>query len=171
MTSSRRSFLKIGAVATLLLAAGGGIYRFTRPPALPLRFALDGDARAVIDALVPAFLASSTPADAQARAEVTARVHQAILGLPLSAQKEVQDLFGLLALAPARRWLAGVPDGWNAATPQQLHAFLQDWRTHRLALFRTAYGALHDLIYGAWYGHPSSWAAIGYPGPIKELAS
>jgi len=41
---------------------------------------------------------------------------------------------------------------------------------HRFALLRIAYHALHDLVLGAWYAQPSNWVAIGYPGPIKELA-
>lgn len=170
MATSRRSFLKVGGIAALVLAAGGGIYRFTRPPALPKRFVLDGDARGVIDALVPAMLGTALPQDAQVRAAATERVHQAIAGLTLTAQKEVQDLFGLLALAPTRRFVAGIPDGWAKASPEQLAAFLQSWRTHRFGMLQSGYHALHDLIYGAWYGDPVSWAAIGYPGPIKELA-
>jgi hypothetical protein len=47
--------------------------------------------------------------------------------------------------------------------------FLQSWRKHRLAMPQTAYLALHDLVLGSWYADPSSWAAIGYPGPRKEL--
>ena len=47
---------------------------------------------------------------------------------------------------------------------------MQDWRLHRFALLRTAYGALHDLSLGAWYAQPASWNAIGYPGPLKELS-
>ncbi len=170
MVTSRRTFLKVGLVSALVLAAGGGIYRFTRPPSLPKRFVLDGDAKGVIDALVPAMLGTALPPDAAVRAAATERVHQAIGGLPLSTQKEVQDLFGLLALAPARRFLAGIPDGWSQASPEQLAAFLQSWRTHRFGMLQSGYHALHDLIYGAWYGDPVSWDAIGYPGPIKELA-
>jgi hypothetical protein len=97
-------------------------------------------------------------------------VHQAILGLPLTAQKEVQDLFGLLALAPARRALTGVSSGWANATDAQVTGFLQEWRFHSLDMLQTAYHALHDLIIGSWYADPASWAAIGYPGPMKELA-
>jgi hypothetical protein len=29
---------------------------------------------------------------------------------------------------------------------------------------------MHDLVLGAWYANPSNWAAIGYPGPLKELS-
>ncbi len=174
MGTSRRSFLKLGGLAALALAAGGGIYRATRTPAPPGRFVLDGEAKAALHAIVPAMLAGALPPEANAhRAAIdacTARVDKAILGLPLSAQKEVQDLFGLLALGPARRFLAGVPVDWPQATPEQVAAFLQDWRTHRFAMLQSAYAALHDLVIGAWYADPSSWEAIGYPGPPKELA-
>jgi hypothetical protein len=63
-----------------------------------------------------------------------------------------------------------VSHDWAQATADEVAAFLQDWRTHRLGLLRTAYGALHDLVLGSWYSDPANWAAIGYPGPIKELA-
>jgi hypothetical protein len=29
---------------------------------------------------------------------------------------------------------------------------------------------MHGLVLGAWYASPSSWAAIGYPGPLRELS-
>lgn len=173
MEATRRSFLKVGALAALALAAGGGIYRYTHGGA-PARFVLDGQAKAAIDAIVPAMLAGALPQGAPARAAAiaatTQRVHLAILGLPLNAQKEVQDLFGLLALAPARRLLAGVSGGWSGADPAQVSAFLHDWRFHRFDMLQSAYHALHDLIIGAWYADPSTWAAIGYPGPMKELS-
>jgi hypothetical protein len=173
METTRRSFLKAGLLGAALLAASGGIYRFTHPPA-PHAFALDGAARAALDAIVPALLAGVLPADASARAQAiqatTERVRQTILGLPLGAQKEVQDLFGLLALAPARRLLAGVSHDWADASAEEVTAFLQSWRAHRLTLLRSAYQALHDLAMGSWYSDPVHWAAIGYPGPIPELS-
>ncbi len=165
--------MQVGALGALALAAGGGIYRYANP-ASPRAFVLDGEARAAIDAIVPAMLAGALPAAAPERAAAiaatTAHVHQAIRGLPLATQKEVQDLFGLLALAPARRLLAGVSGGWTAAPAEQVHAFLHSWRFHRLDMLQTAYHALHDLIIGAWYADPSAWANIGYPGPPVELA-
>lgn len=174
MGTNRRTFLRVGAVAALTLAAGGGIYRYLNPPGPQQRFVLDGEAKAALDAIVPAMLAGALPAEAGARAQAigatVGRVHQAILGLPLGAQKEIQDLFGLLALAPARRLLTGVADGWRHAAPEQVGAFLHDWRFHRLAMLQSAYHALHDLIIGSWYADPASWHAIGYPGPMQELA-
>ncbi len=173
MATQRRSFLKTGVLGALVLAAGGGIYRAVHPPAAQ-RFVLDGEARAALHAIVPAMLAGALPADAAARKTAVAGtvegVHLAISNLPLAVQKEVQDLFGLLALAPARRLLTGVASGWAHAQEAEVSAFLQEWRLHRFALLRTAYGALHDLSLGAWYAQPASWHAIGYPGPMKELS-
>jgi hypothetical protein len=173
METSRRSFLKVGLLSALVLAAGGGIYRHTHPQP-PGRFVLDGAARAALDAIVPAILSGALPAEPEARARAvqatSERVPQTILGLPLGTQKEVQDLFGLLALAPARRLLTGVSGGWANAKEAEVTAFLEDWRLHRFALLRTAYSALHDLSLGAWYAQPANWAAIGYPGPLKELS-
>jgi hypothetical protein len=172
METSRRSFLKGGALAALVLAAGGGIYRVTHPPT-PKGFVLDGEARSALHAIVPAILAGMLPtapaARAQAIAAATERLNQTILGLPLATQQEVQDLFGLLALGPARRLLTGIPHGWAEATDAEVSNWLQDWRTHRIALLRTAYQALHDLVLGSWYSDSANWAAIGYPGPLKEL--
>lgn len=174
METSRRTFVKTGALAALALAAGGGIYRATHPPALA-PFVLDGEARAALHAIVPALLDGVLPGPGPAReaaiGAAIARVQQAILSLPPATQKEVQDLFGLLALWPARRLLTGVPGRWSEAGAAQVAAFLQDWRVHRLGLLRSAYGAMHDLVLGAWYADPSTWAAIGYPGPLPELAA
>lgn len=173
METSRRSFLKAGVVGALVLAAGGGIYRAVRAP-VPARFVLDGEARAALEAIVPAILAGALPADPDERRRALAAsvegVHAAVLALPMAVQKEVQDLFGLLALAPARRLLTGISGGWGEAGETEVAAFLQDWRSHRFALLRTAYAALHDLALGAWYAQPASWQAIGYPGPLKELS-
>ena len=160
-------------MAALVLAAGGGLYRMTHTgQAQP--FVLEGEARAALRAIVPALLAGALPADPQQRAQAVAatveRVHQTILGLPLATQKEVQDLFGLLALPPARRLLAGVTPAWSEAREDEVAAFLQDWRSHGLGLLRTAYQALHDLVLGAWYSDPAHWAAIGYPGPPEALS-
>lgn len=174
MQTGRRSFFKLGLAGALALAGGGAVYRYARGPALPARFVLDGEARAALQAIAPVMLGAAVPGEAAARAAavaaVTERVRLAILGLPLATQKEVQDLFGLLALAPARRFLAGVSAPWSEASPDQIAAFLQGWRLHRYAMLQSAYHALHDLIVGSWYADPSSWAAIDYPGPIKELA-
>jgi hypothetical protein len=172
MGTSRRTFLKAGGLAALALAGGGALYRAMHPAA-PHRFAFDGEARAALHAIAPAILAGALPQGAGREAALGGAidgVHAVILGLPPATQKEVQDLFGLLALAPARRLLTKVSGGWEHARIDEVNAFLQDWRFHRLGLLRSAYHALHDLVLGAWYAQPASWSATGYPGPMKELS-
>jgi len=163
----RRSFLKAGLLGGLALAAGGAVYRQLRPAAAE-RFALDAEGRTMLAVLIPA-VTGETP-DAAALQAAIDRVGTAINGLPLRVQKEISDLFGLLSMAPTRRLLAGVP-AWPEATPEQVAAFLQSWRTHRTEMLQTAYHGLHDLVIGGWYAEPSTWAAIGYPGPMKELSA
>lgn len=171
--TTRRSFLKVGVVGAIALAAGGALYRKMQGPAPLTPYALDGGARGVLAAIVPVIIGPMLPTDGAARTQAIARtiegVQASVAILPWSTQKEIQDLFGLLSLAPARRLLAGVP-AWDEATPEQVAAFLQSWRTHRLEMLRGAYAALHDLVLSPWYADPASWSAIGYPGPIKELS-
>jgi hypothetical protein len=117
--TTRRSFLKIGMAGAITLAAGGAIYRWSRPAATPHRFVLEGDACSVLTAVIPVMLGAALPAESAARAAAVqaaaARVRDAILGLPLATQKEVQDLFGLLALGPS--CTAGARTGWPPCRP------------------------------------------------------
>lgn len=167
---SRRSFLKAGLVGSLVLITAGGVYRAIRQPEPPSRYVMDDAARAVLSGLIPAMLKGAIDPTPEEIKRAIDSVQTAIAGLSLSAQKEIQDLFALLVLGPSRRFLVGLPDDWPQAKQEDITAFLQNWRTSRLALLQTAYHGLHDLIIGSWYSEPSSWAAIGYPGPIKELS-
>jgi hypothetical protein len=175
--ASRRAFLKVGLGASLVLAMGGGIYRATRPTgaaALPAPFVLDGEAHAALLAIVPAMLTGALaagPGRAAAVEDVIKRVHDAIRMLPLGSQKDIQDLFGLLALGPARRMLTGIAGPWSQAAPEDVRTFLQDWRVSQFGLLRSGYGALQNLVMGVWYAAPANWAAIGYPGPQLEFAA
>lgn len=168
-TLSRRSFIKAGLIGTLALATAGGLYRATRP-ALPASFVLDDEARSALSAIIPVVLKDAIDSAPTTLDAAVMRVRDAIVGLPLATQKEVQDLFGLLTLGPTRRFLVGLGDDWQHAKPEDVAAFLQNWRMSRLSLLQSAYHALHDLITGSWYGSESSWEAIGYPGPIKQLS-
>jgi hypothetical protein len=169
-TLSRRTFLKAGLFGALALAAAGGIYRVTRSPAGLAPYILDDKAHAALRAIAYALLQNAMPNSREMVDAHVVRVQTAIAGLPLVTQKEIQDLFGLLTLGPTRRFLVGIPDDWDKAKHEDVAAFLQNWRTHRLGLLQSAYHALHDLVIGPWYADESNWAAIGYPGPIKQLS-
>jgi hypothetical protein len=131
-------------------------------------FVLDDAAHRVLAAVVPVLLQGAIE---QSQVPLAiARIDDAIRSLPLNAQSEVQELFALLSLTPARRFLAGLSVSWEQAGADEVHAFLQRWRFSRFALLQSAYLALRDLALGAWYADESTWSGIGYPGPIKELS-
>ena len=164
---TRRQFLKLGLVGgAALAAAGGGLWLAGRDvkPYGP-------EGRAVIRAIAPAILAGAIPADGSSREAallaVVDGVGIAIAGLSPPQQKELADLFGLLDLAPARRWLAGVPSSWAGCSVDDAAAFLQRWRHSSIGLLAGAYAGLHDLVLGAWYSGEAAWEAIAYPGPPR----
>jgi len=156
--TTRREFLKTGLAGGLML----NIAACTRPG--------ENDGRSqVLSALIPVMLAgalSSRPEDAAQQVNRTlSGVETAINGLSLAAQKEIGELFDLLAFPLTRMLAAGLWSPWEEATPANLNAFLESWRHSRFDLLKSGYAALHDLILGTWYAQPESWGAIGYPGP------
>ncbi len=158
--TTRREFLKTGLVGALLLNVAG----CTRPA--------QGDGRTVVlTALIPVFLDGALPSDGATRPELITRtvagVDKAISGLSLATQKEIGELFDLLSFPPTRIIAAGIWSAWPEATPEAIGKFLESWRHSHFDLLTSGYAALHDLIFGAWYARPDTWAAIDYPGPPK----
>ncbi len=160
-------------MGTAMLGAGALAYRVLAPKggAPAVGAFLDTNARAALAALAPAILGDVFPketADSAARSQAinatVDRVDAAIRGLAPAAQKEVAELMMLLTLKPARWALTGIAD-WHNATPEALNTFLNNWRTHRMALLQVAYHALHDLLAGSHYSDAAAWARTGYALP------
>jgi len=93
------------------------------------------------------------------------RLDTTLQAFPAATQAELSQLLALLAAAPGRLALAGLAQPWDAASVAELQASLQAMRTASLALRQQAYHALRDLTNAAWYAEPSTWSALGYPGP------
>jgi hypothetical protein len=159
----RRTLLKAGAAGAALLAIGGVALVAGRDPV--------ADRERVLSAVAPAILDGALPEGVAERAAAVRRcvddVGRAIGRLAPASQAELARLFALLAAAPGRRLLAGVHEDWPDAAPAEVAAFLDDWRLHRVALFRAGYAAMHDLVLGAWYADPANWPSIGYGGPLS----
>jgi len=165
---SRRTFIAAGLLGTAALVTA----RWLRGPHAPpgdAAVALDADAQAILRAIVPVLLAGALPAEVPAQrraiADTVRGIDIAIAGLPPAAQEELRQLFALLALPPARLAIARVSNPWDEATEADVRACLDRFRGSSLTLLRSAYGALHQLTFAAWYGNPESWPRIGYPGP------
>ena len=164
--------LTAGVAGGALLLVARWLYVSTSAPRpaepRPESAALDTRARAIVAAIVPALLEGALPAGeeaAPARAEVVAAVDQTIAGLPPAVRNELDQLFSLLDFAPTRCLVAGVWSPWSEASRDDIAAFLDRWRASRFALLRSAYGALHQIVFAAWYGDSRAWPAIGYGGP------
>ena len=83
----------------------------------------------------------------------------------------LRQLFCLLDQRPLRFALTGVWASWPAVDAVTARRFLDRWRNGNTAMLTSAYQALHDISFGAWYAAPSSWPAIGYPGPPRLTGS
>jgi hypothetical protein len=165
---SRRTFLKVGVAAAAALL----VLRWLRAPApLPASspgFTLPPATRAIFVAIIPVVLDGALPSGADtavARTQMLQAVEETIAGLPPAARDELAELFSLLDFAPTRCLVAGVWSPWSEASAQSIAGFLDRWRASRFALLRSGYGALHQIVLGAWYAQPRAWPAIGYAGP------
>jgi hypothetical protein len=172
---TRRQFLRAGiAGGALLLAVRAAYGPFSADPVVAEDTGFDyavlrAKDRSVLAAVAPVMLAGALPAGDREREQaivaVIRGVDRAVSGLPPGVQEEVAELFALLGFPLTRRLLAGVGSPWLQASAESVQGFLERWRASRLALLRSAYAALHELIMAAWYGNPAAWARIGYPGP------
>lgn len=166
---SRRTFITAGLLGATALVTARWLRGPHAPPGDATLRALDADAQAILRAMVPVMLAGALPADADAKrqaiADTVRGIDVAVAGLPPSTQEELSQLFALLALPPGRLAIARVTRPWNEASEADVRACLDRFRSSSLTLLRSAYGALHQLTFAAWYGNPASWPSIGYPGP------
>jgi hypothetical protein len=166
---SRRTFITTGIFGAAALATAYWLRGPHAPAGDASLHVLDSDAQAIMGAIVPVLLVGALPVDVTARkqavAETVRGIDTAITGLSPAAQDELRQLFALLALPPARLAIARVSEPWSRASEAEVRACLDRFRGSSLTLLRSAYAALHQLTFAAWYGNPASWARIGYPGP------
>ena len=118
-----------------------------------------------------------TPADAPAPDPVSADLlnsvqspglglEATVAGLHPIARAQVRQLTALLLHPLGRRLLAGLDEDWPRATVATVAESLQAMRVSSLALRQQAFQALRELTNGAYFAHPETWGAIGYPGPL-----
>jgi len=175
---TRRQFIKTGIAGGLLLAAAAVFQKQLDrmgKQALVAGNPLDPSLRTVVQAVAPVILQGvfpvADPDRAVALERITKGVALAVGALSAASQKEVSELFALLAFAPTRVAVAGVSASWEQASVADIEKFLRNWQESGVDLLKSGYQALHDLVFGAWYADPASWAAIGYAGPPSLVQS
>lgn len=170
---TRRQFIKVGIAGAAVLATVRWLDKPQAAPAVNHRF-LDVPGVVLVASFVPIVLEGSLPEETEARArairEVVEAFDRAVSGLAPAVQAEVDQLFSILRFPPARLAFTGLWSPVEESTPAEIAAFLTRWRHSRFEIQRAGYQALTQLIQAAWYDNPSSWAAIGYPGPPKLAA-
>ncbi len=167
---SRRRVIFVGVVGAVAAGAAVMLPRLAGSGGAPAGTTVVAEHADMLRAVAAALLGSALPADAEARGRELSRVVTAtgalITNLPPLTRKEIADLFGLLALKPARV-LLGYSGDWAGADIPAVATFLGGLRDSSIGLKQQAYFALHDLLIGSFYAEPSTWAATGYPGPPK----
>lgn len=162
----RRSLLKVGAAAGVLLALAGGALTLVQPARRDGRLTDAG--REVFAALAPVVLDNLLPSDVTARksavASLLSRIEASLAGMPPALQAEVDELITLLGTPPGRWALLGLRQDWREASTAELTTALQGLRESSLALRQQVFHALRDLTNAAYFADAGTWSAIGYPG-------
>jgi hypothetical protein len=164
----RRSFLKLGIGAAVVLAVAGGAVALLKPGLVDGK--LSPAARQFMARIAQAMLVGSLPTDPTAQQKsldaLLQRMDAFFAGLPDHVLAELSQLLGLLGTAAGRRGIVGLSSGWDEATVQEIDAALKSMRASGMALRQQAYLGLHDIVCAPYFSGDESWAVLGYPGPI-----
>ena len=152
----------MGIVTGALLAAAGGTVALLSPGRRNGKLTDAG--RAMFAAVAKAVLGPLLPPGEPVQAHLD-RVQATIAGMPPAMQAELDEQVTIVSSAPGRIALVGLNTGWETATEGQLTAALQAMRSSSLALRQQAFHALRDITNASYFADPTTWAAIGYPGP------
>lgn len=156
-------------VSATVLAIAGGAAALLSPGLSGGRLSAGG--REVFRSIGRAILDETLPRSEVARRAaldgLLDRIDELTVALPPHAQAELSQLLSLLASTAGRRGLAGLSEPWSSATEAQIQLALQDMRLSSLMLRRQAYAALHDITAAAYFSDASTWAQLGYPGPVR----
>lgn len=165
----RRTLLKLGAVSAVVLIVAGGATALLQPGLQGGKLTTAG--QGIFASVAHAILDGTLPEEPQVRKMALAGLLTRIDGLaqafPPHVQAELSQLLGLLATAMGRRTLAGLPADWPNASLDEVQQALQSMRLSRLALRQQTYHALHDIVGAAYFSDDSTWATLGYPGPVN----
>ena len=167
---SRRRFIFVGVAGAIAAGAAFVLPRVGKSDVVPKGNALVQQHADMLRVVAAAVLGPALPVDAVSRdAELTRVVSAAgalIDNFPTSTQREVGDLFGLLALKPARMIL-GFSGNWEMSEAPAIAQSLLALRDSSIGLKQQTYFALHDMVLGSFYSEPKTWVSTGYPGPPK----
>ncbi|HEX7043902.1 MAG TPA: hypothetical protein VF203_04740 [Burkholderiales bacterium] len=169
--AARRRFLRAGIAGSALLLLGRRLPAAAAPAETTDYLHLTAADAGMLRRIVPVMLEGALPAGGAERRhaidEVLGGIDSTIDSQPPVVRREIRDLFDLLTRSITRALVAGIWTSWDRASDEDVREFLAGWRTSRFVLLRSAFVGLNNLILGAWYDNPRSWARIGYGGPPR----
>lgn len=87
------------------------------------------------------------------------------------ARKQLLELFDLLQLGLARRWLFGTWQAPETLSFEERTEAIKHWQAKESVLARTAFQAVTNAIMMSWYSDPQAAIDTGYPGPPKKIVA
>lgn len=167
---SRRRFLK-GALAVAGAATGGVSVTACAPEGgagddgRPLLF-LDAGEAAIVTALAEALIPTQPGFPTAAQAQVVRRMDEELSFVGASIRDDLHAAIGALQLAP---FLQGRFARFSKLDVAGRRAVLDGLARSRVETLRAVGSNLRLLVHFFYFGHPSTWAAIGYDGPFSHL--
>lgn len=163
----RRSFLRLGIGAAVVLAVAGGAVALVQPGLVNGK--LSPGARTLVSKVAQAMLLGTLPPAGNTQetslAALLTRCEHFIAGLPDPVQNELSQLLGLMGTTIGRRTLVGLATPWEDARTEEITKALADMRASGTSLRVMAYQGLHDIVCAPYFSGEESWQVLGYPGP------
>ncbi|WP_063337850.1 MULTISPECIES: hypothetical protein [unclassified Marinomonas] len=182
LSTSRRGFLQLSLASSISLSLASGLVSTLAPALVPVkavasensstekleyRFLTPSSAE-FLAALFPVVLAKTSLNQDENNALLMA-LDKMIFHFSAFNQKQMQQLFDVMAYAPIR-FVAGAPwANWPEASHEDIQSFLVGWRDSRFELKRMGYLSVCKLINLCWYARKESFAQTGYPGPPVKI--
>lgn len=176
ITTSRRGFLQLGLVASTSLTLAASIANasthfqpnnMAQNDTTAYRF-LDTAAAEFFTALFPVVLAKKS-LDKTTSDHLLLALDDLIYHFNAFNQKQMQQLFDVMAFAPVRLVAGAQWASWTEANSNDVQAFLVGWRDSRFELKRMGYLSICKVINLCWYAREDAFADIGYPGPPVKI--
>jgi hypothetical protein len=104
-----------------------------------------------------------------AQLDVAGKADAFLAPLPENDRKDLKRLLALFDNALFGFLLGGPPRPFTQMDAGEQDRHLRSWQTSRLAIRRTGFQAMKRLSCAIYFGDPSTYASVGYPGPPTEL--
>jgi hypothetical protein len=170
LNPSRRRLLLGGAATVGLMATLGAAVALQptlhRAPRAALRV-LDARQFSVLAALADRVCPGGGGLPSAWELQVPEKVDLLLDSLHPATAAELQFALGLVESGLAGLLLDGRIRAFTRCPPEVQDAVLATWRDSRLPDRRIAYRALVSLISAAYWADPSTFAHLGYAGPIR----